>query len=146
MKNAAECDHIDIAADAKAPQPVSLVAHTPQKIELAVGIRLLLGKNRTRRTLMSGPEHHDVVEEAGHRAIHGALRLDGHDPPTLKTEEIQPPERGGILILLSNRLLEHVHLDIAGFLRELPTGHALSSKRVERIQQAHRKSARPAQP
>src|SRR5581483_11474359 len=69
-----------------------------------------------------------------------------HDPAALETEEVQPAERGGILILLSDRLLEHVHFDIAGFLRELPTGHPLPSKRMERIQQAYRESARPAKP
>ena len=66
-------------------------------------------------------------------------------PPDLKEKTIQPAERGRILILLADRLLQNLDLDMAGFLRKLAGRNALAAKRVQRVEQADGKTARSAQ-
>jgi hypothetical protein len=49
------------------------------------------------------------------------------------------------LILLADRLFEHLDLDMAGFFGKLAGGNALAAKGVQRVEQPNGKTARSPQ-
>ncbi len=61
---------------------------------------------------MPGPEQQDMFKQGLERAIRQTLRLHSNAAARLKTEKVQATESGGVLVLLADRLLEHIDFDM----------------------------------
>src|SRR6516162_5025523 len=95
---------------------------------------------------MSGPEHQDVAEQVGERAVHDRLRLDRDPAIAPKAKQVKSAESGGVLILLADGLFQDFYLDMTGFLGDLAGGHPLAAEGVKCVQQPHREGARTSHP
>src|SRR5215207_665225 len=87
-----------------------------------------------------------MLEQAPEGAVAQPFGLDRHRSRRMETEQVQPSERGSVLVLLADRLSQHLDLYAARFLGELPCRHSLATKGVKRVQEPDREAARPAEP
>jgi hypothetical protein len=86
-----------------------------------------------------------TVEELVQRRARDALWLDADAPAGAEAQQVQPAEGGGVLVLLADRLAEHLYLDVAGLLGQLRRRHALAAVHVQGVEQPDRERARAAQ-
>ena len=82
---------------------------------------------------------------ARQRAIVQAMRFNRHGAARLETEQVQASEGRRILVLLADRLLEYVDFDVGSFFSQLSGRDPFPAKGMQRIEQADRKTAGPAQ-
>ena len=74
------------------------------------------------------------------------LRLDRYPAARLEAKKIHAPERGGVLVLLANRLLEDVDLDVTRPLRRVVRGHTFAAECMQRVEQADGEVLDPPSP
>src|SRR5258708_38337973 len=88
---------------------------------------------------MPGPEHHDVAENLVDGAVHQRLRVYRHPSIAAEPKKVQPPKSRRILVLLADRLFEHLHFDIADLLCIPASLNALAPEGRERVSQGRRR-------
>ena len=129
-------------------QGAQLVGLVTQRLEVGhprIDVLDLFAEDGPGIALVTGPEQHDVVEDRGQHLVRHSLRLDHHGSARAEREQVEPAERGRVLVLLADRLAEHVDLDVACLLGQLARGHAFATEGVERVEQADREAARTAE-
>ena len=118
-----------------------MLAHPAQGIVLLVHSLLLFSKDRPCVPLMPGPVQDDALEQHFQETVSDALGLDRHRSIVQESEQVETAERGGVLVLLADRLAEDLHFDVGRLLGELARAHALAEQGMQGVEQTHGKRA-----
>ena len=130
------------AAIAEVAHVVKVVDH--RLIVLLAAVVLLL-EDAARGAIEPRRHHHQVVLQQVDDLV-GRVERTGVDLPVLtKIERRQAAERGDVLVLLSDRFLQQIQLDVAGHLGQLAGMDEVPLLLVEDLEQAGGEAARGAE-
>jgi hypothetical protein len=112
---------------------------------LLLALAVLLLEDRTRRPRVAGEEEEEVVFQV----VEGVLvdlQGPGLDPAVgQELEASDAPERGAILVLLADRLLEEIELDAARLFGQLAGMDRVLVQRVQHLEKGRGEAARRSQ-
>ncbi len=118
---------------------VQVVDH--RAIVLAALVVLLLQHLR-RRPVEARRHHHQAVLEQVQRVVARLDRPRAHRVVLVELEHRRAAERRDVLVLLADRLLQQIDLDVAGHLGQLARVHEVPLELVQHAQQASAEAAR----
>ena len=131
------------ALEAHRLRPVQVLEH---RVVLLVRAAVLVGQQRARAARLAGVEEQEVARHPAQRLRVELERLDGDGVVGIERVRAHAAVRGDVLVLLADRLLEHVDLDLARRLGQLARRQRRVARERERLQQAHRVGAGRAHP
>jgi hypothetical protein len=116
---------------------VRQVAHGAQHRHAVLGALALALQDAIGVALLLGVNQHHATAQFLHRLGTDRHRFDVDAVVGIEADVVQAAKGRRVLVLLANRLSEHIDLDAAGLLGEVLRADDLALVRIERLQHAH---------
>ena len=107
---------------------------------------VLIAQHRRGAARLPRVEEQQVVAQLAQRCVVQLERLDVNAPVAVERVRADAAMGSDVLVLLADRLLQHVDLDLAGGLGEAPWGDRGAARVRQALQQADRESAEEPMP